>query len=173
MGPAELEAAMHYQLGALAGVAAAQGARVAYVKPHGALNNMACEDAGMAETLAGAVRGFDPGLALMAPTLSELAAAGERAGLEVIHEAFADRAYTAAGTLAPRGQPGAMLHDPGEATAHVLRMVEAQSLFAQGGERLPARIDSICVHGDGPEALAIAAAVREGLQAAGWTLRGA
>ena len=126
------------------------------------------EDADLAETLAGAVRAYDPELGLMAPTLSELAKAGDRAGLRVINEAFADRAYTSEGTLAPRGEPGAMIHDPEAATDHVLRMVDEQALFPTSGGRLSCRIDSICVHGDGPEALNIARAVRKGLESAGW-----
>jgi len=163
----ELTAALRYQIGALAGIAAAEGARLAYVKPHGALNNMACEDAALAATVAGAVQGLDPGLALMAPALSQLAMAGERAGLEVIHEVFADRAYSAAGTLVPRGTPGAVLEDAETAAHHVLRMVQERALFAVSGERLPCRIDTICVHGDGPEALAIARGVSAALQGAG------
>lgn len=168
LGAGELTAALRYQIGALAGIAAGAGARLAYVKPHGALNNMACEDAALAATVAGAVRGLDPGLALMAPALSDLAAAGERAGLEVIHEVFADRTYTAAGTLTPRGMPGAVLEDAETAAHHVLRMVQDQALIAATGERLPCRIDTICVHGDGPEALAITCGVRAALEGAGW-----
>jgi UPF0271 protein len=170
MGAAELAAALHYQLGALQGIAGVRGARMAYVKPHGALNNMACEDADLARTVARAVRDFGHGLALMAPSLSELARAGEDAGLDVIHEVFADRAYTAAGTLVPRGTPGAVIADPAAALAHVLGMVEAQALLPASGERLACRIDSVCVHGDGPEAIRIARAVRAGLEEAGWTV---
>lgn len=170
MDARDLTAALHYQIGALAGIAAAQGARPAYVKPHGALNNMACEDADLADVLARAIRDLDRELALLAPTLSELAQAGERAGLAVIHEVFADRAYTEAGTLAPRGSPGAMIHDPEAASRHVLRMVAKQALFPRAGGRLEARIDSICVHGDGPDALAIARRVRADLEAAGWSI---
>lgn len=163
----ELEAALHYQLGALAGVARTQGARLAHVKPHGALNNMACEDADLAEVIAKAVKSFDPELVLMAPTLSELTKAGEAAGLQVAHEVFADRAYTEKGTLVPRGEDGAVIHDADTAAGNVLRMVEAQALFPRDGGRLACRVDSICVHGDGPEALAIARAVRAGLETAG------
>ncbi len=170
MSAAELTAALHYQLGALQGIAGVRGARMAYVKPHGALNNMACEDVDLAETVARAVRGFDRDLALMAPVLSELAKAGADAGLEVICEVFGDRAYTARGTLAPRGTPGAMIEEPDAAAAHVLRMVEAQALFPPGAAPLPCRIDTVCVHGDGPGAIRIARAVRTGLERAGWTV---
>jgi UPF0271 protein len=166
----ELEAQLIYQLGALAGIAAAEGTRVGHVKPHGALNNMACEDTDLAEAVARAVKRFDPALPLMAPTLSPLADAGERAGLPVIHEAFADRTYTPDGRLTPRAQPGAVIHDAVSARDHVLRMIDAQSLFPADGPPLPCRIDSICVHGDGPEALAIARTVRDGLAAQGFSV---
>ena len=111
MAPAELEAAVLYQLGALAGIAQAEGGRLTHVKPHGALNNQACEDAALADVVARAVKAFDRELILLAPALSELVAAGDRAGLRVAAEVFADRAYTDAATLVPRHQPGAVLHD--------------------------------------------------------------
>jgi hypothetical protein len=112
LAPAELEAVLIYQVGALAGMAAAEGGRLSHVKPHGALNNQACEDAALADVVARAVRAFDRDLILLAPALSELQAAGQRAGLAVAAEIFADRAYTDAGTLVSRSRPGAVLHDP-------------------------------------------------------------
>ena len=105
----ELGAVVTYQVGALIGVAQAQGLRVTHVKPHGAMNNLACEDAAMAATIAGAVKAIDTRLILLAPALSQLAVAGRAAGLRVADEIFADRAYTDEGNLVPRGQPGAVL----------------------------------------------------------------
>ena len=168
----ELAAVVTYQVGALMGMAQSQGARVTHVKPHGAMNNMACEDSGMAATIAGAVKAVDAQLILLAPALSELAAAGRAAGLRVADEVFADRAYTDQGNLVPRSVPGAVLHDSGECLAHVLRMLERGGIVAISGKVLPCSFHSICVHGDSPHAVATAAAVRDGLLAAGYRLVG-
>ena len=172
LAPDELEAAVIYQVGALAGMAASEGGRLCHVKPHGALNNQACEDAALADTVARAVRAVDRDLILLAPALSELLAAGQRAGLQVAAEVFADRAYTDAGTLVPRSQPGAVLHDDDAVVAHVTRMLEAGGIVAQSGKRLPTAMHSICVHGDSPGAAANARRLRAALQAAGWRLVG-
>jgi UPF0271 protein len=170
MSPAELEAAVLYQLGALAGIAAAEGGRLTHVKPHGALNNQACEDAALADTIARAVRAFDRGLILLAPALSELTVAGERAGLRVAAEVFADRAYTDAATLVPRSQPGAVLHDDDAVVAHVLQMLDAGGIVAVSGKVMRTAMNSICVHGDTPGAVANARRLREVLGAKGWDL---
>lgn len=172
MAPAELEAAVIYQVGALAGIAAAEGARLTHVKPHGALNNQACEDAALADTLARAVRAVDRELILLAPALSELQAAGERAGLRVAAEVFADRAYTDAATLVPRNQSGAVLHDADAVVAHVLRMLDAGGIVSRSGKVLATAMHSICVHGDTPGALDSARHLRAALEAAGWRLVG-
>jgi 5-oxoprolinase (ATP-hydrolysing) subunit A len=172
MAPAELEAALIYQIGALAGIAAAEGGRLAHVKPHGALNNQACEDAALADTVARAVRAVDRELILLAPALSALIDAGERAGLRVAAEVFADRAYTDAGTLVPRREPGAVLHDDGEVQAHVMRMLDAGGIVAISGKVMRTPMHSICVHGDTPGAVANARRLRTGLEAAGWRLVG-
>lgn len=170
MAPAELEAALLYQIGALAGIAAAEGSRVTHVKPHGALNNQACEDAALAAVVAGAVRVFDRELILLAPALSELLRAGERAGLRVAAEVFADRAYTDAATLVPRSQPGAVLHDDEAVVTHVLRMLDARGIVAASGKVLPTAMQSICVHGDSPGAVANATRLGAALSAGGWEL---
>jgi UPF0271 protein len=167
----ELEAVVIYQVGALIGMARSLGHRVSHVKPHGAMNNMACEDAAMAATIAGAVKAVDADLILMAPALSQLAAAGRAAGLKVADEVFADRAYTDDGNLVPRSRPGAVLHDSAECLSHVLRMLESGGIVSAGGKLLPCSFHSICVHGDNPHAVATAAAVRDGLLAAGHRLK--
>jgi UPF0271 protein len=172
MAPDELEAAVIYQIGALAAMAAAEGGRLTHVKPHGALNNQACEDAALADCVARAVKAVDRSLVLMAPALSELCKAGDRAGLPVAAEVFADRAYTDAGTLVPRRQPGAVLHGDDEVLAHVMRMLDAGGIVTVSGRRLPTAMHSICVHGDTPGAVANARRLRAGLQAAGWQLVG-
>lgn len=170
MAPAELEAAIIYQVGALAGMATAEGGRLTHVKPHGALNNQACEDAVLADTVARAVRAIDRELILLAPALSALYAAGERAGLRVAAEIFADRAYTDAGTLVPRSQPGAVIHDHDALVAHVLRMLEAGGIVARSGKVLTTPMHSICVHGDTLGAVESARQLAATLGAAGWQL---
>jgi 5-oxoprolinase (ATP-hydrolysing) subunit A len=171
LGALELEAVVIYQVGALIGMACSMGHRVSHVKPHGAMNNMACEDAAMAATIAGAVKAVDPALILMAPALSQLAAAGRAAGLRVADEVFADRAYTDEGHLVPRSRPGAVLHDSAECLGHVLRMLESGGIVSTSGKLLPCSFHSICVHGDNAHTVATAAAVRDGLLAAGHRLK--
>jgi UPF0271 protein len=120
--------------------------------------------------VARAVRALDRELILLAPARSALHAAGERAGLRVAAEVFADRAYTDAGTLAPRREPGAVLHDADEVVAHVQRMLDAGAIVARSGKRLPTPMHSICVHGDNPSAVDNARRLRAVLEAAGWRL---
>jgi UPF0271 protein len=151
-------------------MAAAEGGRVTHVKPHGALNNIACADADVAATVARAVRALDRELILLAPALSALQAAGEAASLRVGSEVFADRSYQADGQLTPRSQPGAVLHEASACVQHVLRMLDAGGIVTANGQILPTRIHSICVHGDGPDAVASAQQIRVALEAAGYRL---
>ena len=171
MAPAELEAMVIYQVGALAGMAAAEGGRVTHVKPHGALNNQACEDAALADAVARAVKAIDSGLILLAPVLSELYFAGERIGLKVAGEVFADRAYTDAGTLVARGRPGAVIHEHDKLVGHVLRMLDAGGVVSQSGKVLPGAMDSICVHGDTLGAVESVRQLRVALEVRGWQLQ--
>ena len=171
LSPRELAAVVSYQIGALMGIAQAQGQRVSHVKPHGAMSNMACEDIAMAATICRAVKAIDPLLILMAPALSQLAAAGRAAGLRVADEVFADRTYTDQGHLVPRSEPGAVLHDSADCLAHVLRMLARGGIVTLSGKLLPCSFHSICVHGDSAHAVATASAVRDGLLAAGHSLK--
>lgn len=171
MAPAEIEAMVAYQVGALAGIAAMEGARVTHVKPHGALNNVGCADRPVADAIARAVKAVDPGLILLAPACSAMLAAGRDAGLRTAVEVFADRAYQDDGQLVPRSHPGAFVHGAEASLAHVLRMLDEGALVSLSGRRLPTRIDSICVHGDNAQAVAVAAALRQGLEAAGYAIR--
>jgi 5-oxoprolinase (ATP-hydrolysing) subunit A len=170
MSDRDLEATLIYQIGALQGMAAAEGGRVTHVKPHGALNNVACVDDGVARTVVKAIRKLDPSLRVLAPAHSALARAAEAIQQPVRYEVFADRAYLDDGQLMPRSQPGAVLHEASACVAHVLRMLEAQALLTASGLQLPCRIDSICVHGDGPEAVETARRIRRNLQDKGYTL---
>ncbi|HET6720885.1 MAG TPA: 5-oxoprolinase subunit PxpA [Rhodocyclaceae bacterium] len=166
----ELQAMLIYQIGALSALARADGMVVSHVKPHGALNNLACVNREVAASIAGAIHRLDPGLILLAPALSELAAAGRSAGLQVVEEIFADRAYLDDGSLVPRAQPGALIHGAEACLRHVRAMLDAGGLLSINGKTLPVAAQSICVHGDNPEAVATARAIRDGLQAAGYEL---
>ena len=166
----ELEALLIYQIGALAALARAEGASVSHVKPHGALSNMACVDRALATTVAKAIHRLDPSLILLAPALSQLAMAGRKIGLPVVEEIFADRAYRDDGSLVPRSQPGAVIHGAEACLRHVLAMLEAAALISVDGTHLPAKAQSICVHGDNADAVATAQAIRSGLQKAGYAL---
>jgi 5-oxoprolinase (ATP-hydrolysing) subunit A len=170
--PAELEAMLIYQIGALAALARAEGQRIAHVKPHGALNNMACADIELARCVARAVRACDEGLILLAPVRSKLVEAGQEAGLTVVEEIFADRAYLPDGNLVPRSQPGAVLHDPDDCVRHVMGIVESGAITAIDGQRLPVQAQSVCVHGDNDHAVQTARAVRGALEGAGYGLVG-
>ncbi|MDA3902468.1 MAG: 5-oxoprolinase subunit PxpA [Desulfuromusa sp.] len=166
----ELKAMILYQVGALDGIARAAGTRVSHVKPHGALNNMACENASLATVVAEAIREYDRGMILLAPVLSELAKAGTVADLPVALEVFSDRTYTDAGQLVPRSQPGAVLHDSEACVDHVLRMFEQGGIVSINGKYLPTPFHSVCVHGDNVHAAETAEKVRQGLEAVGYTI---
>ena len=166
----ELAALVVCQLGALAAIARCEDWPITHVKPHGAMNNQACADPAIARVVAVAVATFEPSLILLAPVLSELARAGEEAGLRVALEVFADRTYEADGQLTPRSIPGSVLHDPMAAQDHVLRMVENGGVISRDGSRLDTPFHSICVHGDGPSAVQTARAVRTALETGGHTI---
>lgn len=169
--PKRIERDIAYQIGALQACAALAGARVTHVKAHGALANLSNEDEAVAEALARAVAGVDRTLALVVMPGLPAERAGERAGLALVREIYADRAYAEDGTLAPRARPDAVIHDAEEAAARVVRMVEQRAVFTISGRRIPVAIDTVCVHGDNPQALAMAGTVRAGLEQAGFTLR--
>ncbi|WP_299815203.1 5-oxoprolinase subunit PxpA [uncultured Jannaschia sp.] len=159
-----------WQLGAARGVAASVGAEVRHFKLHGALSNMSCEDEALAHAAYAAALRVDPEIILLvlAGTVQERAA--RDLGARWAGEIFADRGYNDDATLVARGQPGAMIHDPEAAAARMVRFVTTGTIQAASGREIPAAIDSICLHGDGPEAVAIARAVRAALEAEGITL---
>jgi 5-oxoprolinase (ATP-hydrolysing) subunit A len=167
----EITRLVAYQVGAAAGMAALVGHRITHVKPHGALGNIASEDTEVADAVAKGIGGVDPGLIILVTAGSELERVADRLDLPVAREIFADRAYVDSGNLMPRSQPGAVIHDAAEASRRVLAMADAGALITESGKRIPVRIDSVCVHGDTPGAVAIAAAVRGALEAAGYQLR--
>lgn len=169
--PDAVRADLVYQIGALQALVRAQGGRLHHVKPHGALYNQAARDPVLAEAVADAVRAVDPGLAVYGLAGGELLRAAERAGLRAVAEVFADRGYRADGSLVPRSEPGALVHDVGEAVARTLRMVREGVVQAVGGETVPLRAETVCLHGDGPHALAFARALHAALAAAGVRVR--
>lgn len=166
----EIERIVAYQVGAAGGLAAYAGHRLGYVKAHGALSNIAMVDEAVARAVARAVKAVDPRLAFLAVAGTQLEKAGAAEGLAVAREIYADRAYTDEGFLVDRSTPGAVLHDPDEVAERVLAMVEAGAVIAVSGKRAPVGVDSICVHGDTPNAVAMAKAVRGRLEAAGVAL---
>lgn len=167
MDPADVESLVLYQIGALQAIARGQGARVTHVKPHGALNNLAHDDAALALAIGRAIQAADAALIFVVPAGSEMARAGERLGLRVAREAYADRRYDRAGRLLPRSHPEAVIRDPAQAAAHVLRMLDARAIFSTCGKPLPAVVDTLCIHGDEPASRAVALRVRDELLARG------
>ncbi len=167
LAPAEAHALTLYQIGALAAFARAAGTRLAHVKPHGALYNQAAKDAALAEAIARAVHDFDPTLILVGLAGSALPRAGAALGLAVAHEAFADRRYAADGSLLPRGEPGAVIDDAETAVAQAVQIATMGKVDVAGGGTVALAANTICVHGDRPEAATFARRLRQALTAAG------
>ncbi len=171
MAPDELTADVIYQLGALDGLARSVGSAVRYLKPHGALYNTIVTHEGQAAAVVSAVLAYDPGLPVVGLPGSAFLVLAADAGLRCVREAFADRAYTAAGTLVPRREPGAVLSDPVAVADRMVALVTTGSVEAITGEAVPVAADSVCVHGDSAGAVDMARAVRAALEAAGIQLR--
>jgi UPF0271 protein len=171
MDSTELADDVVYQLGALDGVCRVTGTAVRYVKPHGALYNAVVHHRAQAAAVVAAVRDYDATLPVLGLPGSELLRAAEAAGLPTVREFFVDRGYTPQATLVARAAPGALLHDPDEVTARVLRMLTDGVVTAVDGSDVRVGAESACVHGDSPGAVAMAAAVRTGLERAGVELR--
>lgn len=169
-GP-ELMADVIHQIGALQALAATAGGTVGYVKPHGALYNAIVTHEVHARAVVEAVRAVDPGLALLVLPGSCVERLAEAAGLRTVPEAFADRGYRADGTLVPRGEEGAVLHDPEEVARRMVRLTAEGRVRAIDGTDVEVRAESICVHGDTPGAVRMAEAVAEALRGAGIELR--
>jgi UPF0271 protein len=171
---AELTGDVLYQMGALAGIARSLGAQISYVKPHGALYNVIAgdDDRGRrhARAVLAAITRYDPSLPVVGLAGSPFLDTAREAGLPVVPEAFADRAYTPAGTLVPRRQPGAVLHDAAAVAQRMVTLVRTGAVEAVDGSRVEVEARSICVHGDSPGAVAMAQAVRAALEGSGMVL---
>jgi 5-oxoprolinase (ATP-hydrolysing) subunit A len=164
--PEEIIDLVIYQLGALSGFAQVAGIPLVHVKPHGALYNQSAKDKAVAEAIAEAVKLSDPGLILVGLAGSLSVIAGQEAGLHVANEGFPDRAYLPDGQLMPRSQPGAVLTDPNKVAVNALRLAKEGIIIA--GQRV--EIDTLCLHGDNPEAVENAKAVRRALETDGIVL---
>jgi len=168
---AELRADVLYQLGALDAMCRVAGGRVSYLKPHGALYHAVLDHEGQAQAVVDAVLAYDATLPILGLTHGCLYAAASAAGLRVVPEAFADRAYTPDGRLLSRRQAGAVLHDADEVATRMVRLATTGELAAYNGNVVAVQADSICTHGDSPGAVAMARAVRAALEGAGVAIR--
>ena len=167
VSPAEAYDMVLYQIGALGAFAIACGGKLAHVKPHGALYNMAAKDGKLARAIARAVKDFDPSLVLFGLAGSELIRAGEQAGLKTANEVFADRTYQADGSLTPRSELGAIIPEVSASIAQVKRMIEEGRVRSLDGADVSVRADTLCIHGDEPNAVEFARRIRQALTEAG------
>ena len=163
----EIETMVAYQIGALQAVAALAGHKVTHVKAHGALSNVGCVDDVTARAIAAAIKAVDPDLYFVVLPNSALVRAGEAAGLKLIHEVFADRAYEDDAQLVARSKPGAVLHDGNMIAQRVVKMVQDGAIVAASGKIIKVKIDTVCIHGDTPGAVEIAQNIRAELKRSG------
>ena len=152
-------------------IAQDHGENVTHIKPHGALNNMACEDIDLATTLAKAVNEISKDLIYLVPTGSKMEEAAKKLNMRIACEIFADRNYEDDGNLVSRSKPNALITDPEVAKNHIIKMVKTQALNCFSGKQIPCDIDSVCVHGDGKSAVNTAREIKDGLVKTGVTLR--
>lgn len=171
MTPGEIERLVATQTGALMGAAALAGVTVRYIKAHGALANHCADDRAAAMAVARAAKAFGPDMAVLAISGTELELAAREAGVAVYSEIFADRGYLSTGRLVPRSRPDAMIHDPQEAAERLVSYLQTGLMPVVDGAPIKLDAHSICVHGDGPSAIAMARHIREVLTARGVSLR--
>ena len=144
-------------------IASKYGENVTHVKPHGALNNMACEDIELATTLAKTIKAINKDLIYLVPTGSKMEVAAKKLDMKIACEIFADRNYEDNGNLVSRKKPHALITDPEEAKKHVLKMVKTQSINCHSGKQIPCEIDSVCIHGDNLSSLETAKSIKKNL----------
>lgn len=169
--PAEAGVYVKYQLGALLAFVKAQGLKLQHVKPHGALYNMAAKDEALAKAIAQSVASVDSNIRLMGLAGSLMLTEAEKAGLPVISEVFADRAYNDDGSLVNRKLPGAVIHDAQQAAARAVMMAKEHKVISINGKEIPLQADSICVHGDNAQAIELVCTIRSALQAEGIAIK--
>jgi UPF0271 protein len=168
---AEIERMVAYQIGAMQAMATLAGHKVTFVKPHGALGNLAAEEGEFALACGRAIKAVDPKLVYVVMPGLAAERAADKLGLAVAREIFADRTYDDSGQLTSRKKPGAVIHDADGAARRVLQALQERAITTVTGRKIKVEIDTICVHGDTPTAVAMARAVRKALEAAGVTLR--
>jgi len=159
------------QINILSNIASILGIEVTHVKPHGALNNMACEDYELAKIISESIIQVNKDLIFLVPTVSQMEKVGKKLGMKTATEIFADRNYEDDGNLVSRSKNNAMITDPEVAKKHVIKMIENQGLNCYSGKQIPCEIDSICVHGDGKSAVSTAKEIKEGLIKSGIILK--
>ena len=159
------------QINILSNIANNSGTKVTHVKPHGALNNMACEDYELAKIISESIIQVNKDLIFLVPTGSQMEKVGKKLGMKTATEIFADRNYEDDGNLVSRSKKNALITDPEIAKKHVIKMVENQALNCLSGKQIPCEIDSICVHGDGKSAVSTAKEIKEGLIKSGIILK--
>ena len=159
----EIKRLIYDQYNILQNISIQHEENVTHIKPHGALNNMACEDIELATTLAAAINDISKDLIYLVPTGSKMEEAAKKLNMRIACEIFADRNYEDDGNLVSRKKPHALITDPIEAKKHVLSMVKNQSLNCHSGKQIPCEIDSVCIHGDNESSLSTAKSIRENL----------
>lgn len=167
LSPDEITAMVEYQIGALSAFCTANKTKLQHVKPHGALYNMAAVDEKIADAICKGISAVDPRLILLAPGSSKMVESASRFGLTAAREIFADRAYEEDGTLVSRKKPGSLISNPDDVVDRVVQMIREGTVIAITGKKIPVTADSVCVHGDGPSALALVRSIREGLRREG------
>lgn len=168
---AEIERMVAYQIGAMQAMAVMAGHKVTHVKPHGSLGNLVNEEDDFALAVGRAIKAVDPKLVYVVMPGRNTERAAEQLGLQVAREFFADRTYDDNGQLTSRKKPGSVIHDADAAASRVLKTLQEKTITTVTGKRIPVAIDTICVHGDTPTAVAMAGAVRTALEAAGYALK--
>ena len=171
LSDSEIEKLIIDQYNILQKIALEQGENVTHIKPHGALNNMACENIDLATTLAKSIKGISKDLIYLVPTGSKMEEAAKKLNMKIACEIFADRNYEDDGNLVSRKKPHALITDPEQAKTHVLNMVKNQSLNCHSGKQIPCEIDSVCIHGDNLSSLATAKSIKENLLVNGLELK--
>ena len=163
LSPSDISNLIIEQYDILQKIASKQEQNVTHIKPHGALNNMACEDFDLANTIAKAINSIDKNIIFLVPTGSKMEIAGRKLDMKIACEIFADRNYEDDGNLVSRSKNHALITDPEIAKKHVLRMFKNQSINCYSGKQIPCKIDSVCIHGDNESSLATAKAIKENL----------
>ena len=171
LSSSEIRKLMVDQYEILQKIASKHGETVTHIKPHGALNNMACEDIELATTLAKAINEISEDLIYLVPTGSKMEEAAKKLDMKIACEIFADRNYEDDGNLVSRKKPYALIIDPEQAKKHVLSMVKNQSLNCHSGKQIPCEIDSVCIHGDNESSLATAKSIKKNLIKNGLNLK--